>query len=158
MELIYTSPNNISAIYMAFPVALLLSIWMIYKVKNRQIKDKLGVGILILMMLVVLQDAKYTIERLQKILESQCSIDGCEIVTGEVVRYRSYKDRHQTNEFYIGNQKFKLNETGNTFTYGVIAEKGGVLTPNSGIYKLYIIKGEIIKLWRISHPNETNKN
>ncbi|MDO6498569.1 hypothetical protein [Photobacterium sanguinicancri] len=119
-----------------------------------EVKAKLSGGLFILMMMGSQLDAKYKIDSIQKAIKSGCSITNCEIVTGEVIKYRSYKDSskkgYQENEFFIDGYKFSFDEKGETFAYGVISENGGVLIPNSGKYKIYLYNEKIIKLWRLN--------
>ena len=169
MDLIFT-PSTYDDytfyINLSLTIILSLSLYVYKRMKKKNVSDsaeneskyelfkKRSAIFLIFIVFIIQIERKIKVDDVAEIIESNCSIRGCIVVTGNVERFKSYKDKrvknYQTNEFYLGGYHFKFSESksGRDLEYSRIVELGGVLTPNSGTYKAFIYKGKIIKLWR----------
>jgi len=168
MDLIFTpSTYDDYTFYITLSLTIMLSLYVYKRMKKKNVSDsaeseskydlfkkRTAIIILILIVFIFQIDRKIKVDDVAEVIESNCSIRGCIVVTGNVERFKSYKDKRvrnfQTNEFYLGNHHFKFSESNNGrgLSYSRIVELGGGLIPNSCTYKAFIYKGKIIKLWR----------
>ncbi|QUM89550.1 hypothetical protein HWV03_12435 [Moritella sp. 36] len=172
MDLIFTpSTYDDYTFYITLSLTIMLSLYVYKRMKKKNVSDsaeseskydlfkkRTAIIILILIVFIFQIDRKIKVDDVAEVIESNCSIRGCIVVTGNVERFKSYKDKRvknfQTNEFHLGNHHFKFIGSGDGsdsrrgLSYSRIVELGGVLTPNSGTYKAFVYKGKIIKLWR----------